>query len=84
MWKPGFRIGRYRVLGALGRGQLHLRVPPPKLDEICRGAPWCTPQVLTLVETALAKDREARYPIALAMMGAVDEAFASLQHLPPE
>jgi serine/threonine protein kinase len=64
--------------------QLHVRVPPPKLDVICRGAPWCTPEVLTLVETVLAKDREARYPDALAMQGAVDEAFASLQHLPPE
>jgi len=64
--------------------QLHLRVPPPKLDEICRGAPWCTPQILTLVETVLAKDREARYPTALAMRDALDEAFASIQHLPPE
>ena len=64
--------------------QLHLRVPPPKLDEICPGAPWCTPQVLTLVETVLAKDREARYATALAMRDAVDEAFASIQHLPPE
>jgi len=64
--------------------QLHLRVPPPKLDEICRDAPWCTPQVLALVETALAKDREARYPTALAMQSAVDAAFASLQYLPPE
>jgi len=64
--------------------QLHVRVPPPKLDEICRGAPWCTPQVLALVETALAKDREARYPTAFAMQGAVDAAFGSLQHLPPE
>lgn len=64
--------------------QLHVRVPPPKLDEICRGEPWCTPQILKLVETVLAKDREARYPTALAMRNAVDEAFASLQHLPPE
>jgi serine/threonine-protein kinase len=64
--------------------ELHIRVPPPKLDEICRGAAWCTPQVLALVETALAKDREARYQTALAMRDAVDEAFASLQHLPPE
>jgi len=64
--------------------QLHLRVPPPRLHEICPGAPWCTPQVVMLVETALAKDREARYPTALAMQGAVDEAFASLQRLPPE
>ena len=64
--------------------QLHVRVPAPKLDEICRGAPWCTPAVLSLVETALAKDREARYQTALAMQDAVDVAFASLQHLPPE
>jgi len=64
--------------------ELHVRVPPPKLDELCRGAPWCTPPVLSLVETALAKDREQRYQTAVAMRDAVDEAFGSLQHLPPE
>lgn len=64
--------------------ELHVRVPPPKLDELCRGAPWCTPAVLALVETALGKDREQRYQTAIAMRDAVDEAFGSLQHLPPE
>src|SRR5262245_19257452 len=59
-------------------GQLHVRVPPPKLDELCRGAAWCTPLVRALVETALAKDREARYQDARAMQQAVDAAFASL------
>jgi len=64
--------------------ELHVRVPAPKLAEISRGAAWCTPQIQRLVETALAKDREARFPSAQAMQVAVDEAFASLQHLPRE
>jgi len=64
--------------------QLQLKQPPPKLDEICRGADWCTPEVLSLVETSLRKEREARYPTAMVMAAAVEAAFGSLQHLPPD
>jgi eukaryotic-like serine/threonine-protein kinase len=64
--------------------ELHVRVPPPKLAELCPGSPWCTPPMLALVDTALAKDREARFQDARAMQVAVDAAFASLEHLPPE
>jgi serine/threonine-protein kinase len=64
--------------------ELHVRVPPPKLAELCPDSPWCTPPMLALVDTALAKDREARFPDARAMQAAVDAAFASLEHLPPE
>jgi len=64
--------------------ELHVRLPAPRLDDICRGARWCTPPVLSLVETALAKDREVRFQTARAMQAGVDAAFASLEHLPPE
>lgn len=64
--------------------ELHVRLPAPKLEEVCRGAAWTTPEVRRLVDTALAKDREARFATAQAMQSAVDEAFASLQHLPRE
>lgn len=64
--------------------RLQVSVPPPRLSELCPGAPWCTPAMLALVDTALAKDREARYATAADMTRAVDAAFASIQHLPPE
>ncbi|MCX5740871.1 MAG: serine/threonine-protein kinase [Proteobacteria bacterium] len=64
--------------------QLQLKQPPPRLDDVCRGADWLTPPVLSLVETALRKEREARYPTAAVMAAAVEAAFGSLQHLPPE
>lgn len=64
--------------------ELHVRLPPPRLDEICRGAAWCTPEVLSLVEIALAKERGARFQTGREMLQAVDEAFMSLHHLPPE
>lgn len=55
----------------------------PPLDEVCRGADWLTPPVLQLVETALMKDREQRFFDAAQMVLALDNAFASLEHLPP-
>src|SRR5262249_22036455 len=64
--------------------QLQVSMPPPPLDEVCRGEPWCTPEMLTLVETALQKDRDARYPDAKAMLAALDAAVLSIQHLPAE
>jgi serine/threonine protein kinase len=64
--------------------QLHTSMPPPKLDEVCRGEPWCTPEVLSMIEKALEKDRDARYGDAAEMRDAVDAAIASLAHLPQE
>jgi serine/threonine-protein kinase len=64
--------------------RLHLTTPPPRLDEIAPGADWLTPEMLTLVETSLAKERDQRYASAPHMMAAVDLAFRSIQHLPPD
>jgi serine/threonine protein kinase len=64
--------------------RLQLKTPPPKLDELVPGSDWCTPEMLTLVETALAKERDARYATAQDMIRAVDAAFVSIQHLPPD
>ena len=56
----------------------------PKLADVSPGAPWITPEVQALVTTALAKDREERFQNADQMTVAVEAAFGSLQHLPPE
>jgi YVTN family beta-propeller protein len=39
----------------------HMRAPPPSVHEI---APWVPPELDQVIERALAKDREARYPSA--------------------
>jgi serine/threonine-protein kinase len=62
--------------------RLHARQPPPRLDEISHGAAWCTPQVIALVEGALIKDPDQRFPSADVMIAALDDAFQSLDHLP--
>jgi serine/threonine-protein kinase len=59
----------------------HVRQPPPRLDELTRGAPWCTPALLALVGGALVKEPEHRYQSAAQMMMVLDDAFASLDHL---
>jgi serine/threonine-protein kinase len=59
--------------------RLHAKQPPPRLDEVTRGAPWCTPQLVALVEGALIKDPDNRFPSAQVMMMALEDAFASLQ-----
>ncbi|MBX3162466.1 MAG: serine/threonine protein kinase [Deltaproteobacteria bacterium] len=64
--------------------QLQTSMPAPRLDEVCRGEPWCTPEVLSMIEKALEKDRDARYADAAEMLKAVDDAILSIQHLPAE
>ncbi len=64
--------------------QLQVKGIVPPLDEICRGAPWLTPAVLQLTETALMKEREHRFLDAAQMIMGLDAAFASLSHLPPD
>jgi serine/threonine-protein kinase len=58
----------------------HAKTPPPRLDEAVH-APWVTPQLIVLVEGALAKDPEHRFPTTAAMIGALDDAFGSIDHL---
>ena len=61
--------------------RLHAKQPPPRLDEVARGAPWCTPQLVALVEGALIKDADQRFPSAQVMMMALEDAFQSLDHV---
>jgi hypothetical protein len=60
----------------------HVRQPPPRLDEIVGGAPWCTPYMLALVGGALVKEPEHRYQSAEQMIAVLDDAFASIDHVP--
>jgi len=43
--------------------RLHAKKPPPRLDEATGGAPWCTPQLIGLVEGALIKDPEQHFKV---------------------
>jgi serine/threonine protein kinase len=61
--------------------RLHAKVAPPRLDEIARGAPWCTPQIIALVEGALIKNPAERFASAEMMIAALDDAFSSIDHI---
>jgi len=58
--------------------RMHVKVPAPRLDERCPSAAWCTPQLVALVDGALAKDPAHRFPRADVMIAALDDAFQSL------
>jgi serine/threonine-protein kinase len=58
--------------------KMHCKKPVPRLDQVTGGAPWCTPALIALVEGALSKDPDSRFPSAEAMTAVLDEAFASL------
>jgi serine/threonine-protein kinase len=58
--------------------RLQVKAPPPRLDQLAKGAPWCTPQLCVLVDAALSKKPEDRFPDAQVMMQALDDAFVSL------
>jgi serine/threonine-protein kinase len=60
---------------------LHVKAPPPGLREATGGAPWCTPELVVLVEGALAKDPAHRFQSADAMIAALDDAFYSLDRV---
>jgi serine/threonine-protein kinase len=60
----------------------HAKMPPPRLDDVARGKPWCTPALVAVVDGALVKDPAHRFPNASVMIAALDEAFYSLDHLP--
>jgi eukaryotic-like serine/threonine-protein kinase len=61
--------------------RMHAKKPPPRLDELTNHAPWCTPQIVALVEGALSKDPAHRFATAHLMIAALDDAFASLDHV---
>jgi serine/threonine protein kinase len=62
--------------------KMQVKMPPPRLDEAAPHAPWATPQIVALVEGALAKDPGHRFPNAVSMIAAVDHAFSSIDHIP--
>jgi serine/threonine-protein kinase len=58
--------------------RMQVKAPPPRLDMLAKGAPWCTPQLSVLVDAALSKDPNDRFASASMMMAALDDAFVSL------
>ncbi|HEY1555465.1 MAG TPA: serine/threonine-protein kinase [Kofleriaceae bacterium] len=61
--------------------RMQVKAPPPRLDMLARGAAWCTPQLSALLDAALSKDPNDRFANAQTMMGALDDAFASIDHV---
>ena len=61
--------------------RMHAKSPVPGIREVTGNPPWCTPQLVALVEGALAKDPHHRFPSAEVMIAALDEAFYSIDHL---
>jgi serine/threonine protein kinase len=61
--------------------RLHAKTPAPRLDELMHGAAWCTPQIVALVDGALAKNPDHRFTSAQQMIAALDDAFASIDHV---
>ena len=55
-----------------------VKLEPPSLRVVTRDAPWCTPELTALVDAALSKQPEHRFPSARAMVDALDIAFQSL------
>jgi serine/threonine-protein kinase len=61
--------------------RMQAKMAPPRLDKLTHGAPWCTPQVMALVEGALSKEPDNRFPSAQVMTAALDDAFQSLDQV---
>ena len=61
--------------------RMHCKAPVPRLDQVTKHAPWCTPQLVAVVEGGLAKDPNHRFRDAATMIAALDDAFASLDHV---
>jgi serine/threonine protein kinase len=62
--------------------KMQVKSPPPRLDMLSKGAAWCTPQLIVLCDGALTKNPDDRFPSAVAMVAALDDAFKSIDHLP--
>jgi len=58
--------------------RMQVKAPPPRLDMLAKNQPWCTPQLIALIEASLTKDPTHRFPDAGVMMQALDDAFLSL------
>ena len=42
--------------------RMQVKAPPPRLDMLAKNQPWCTPQLVTLVDGGLTKDPAAASP----------------------
>ncbi len=62
--------------------RMQVKAPPPRLDMLAKQQPWCTPQLVALIDAALTKDPDQRFPNAQIMMAALEDAFVSLDHIP--
>jgi serine/threonine-protein kinase len=58
--------------------RMQCKAPPPRLDMLAKREPWCTPQLVALIDASLSKDPDHRFPNAHVMMAALDDAFVSL------
>jgi hypothetical protein len=61
---------------------MHVKMPPPRLDQVAPDAPWCTPELIALVEGALVKEPAHRFASTDDMIKAIDTAFFSIDHVP--
>jgi len=64
--------------------RMQVAAPPPSLASVAPGRPWCTPALEQFFRRALAKLAALRFADATEMIAALDAAFISLDHLPPE
>jgi hypothetical protein len=62
--------------------RLQVKAPAPRLDMYSKRAPWCTPQLVALIDAGLSKEPDQRFPNAKVMMLALDDAFVSIDHVP--
>jgi serine/threonine protein kinase len=62
--------------------RMQVKSPAPRLDMYAKQQPWCTPQLVALIEGALIKEPDERFPSATVMMSALDDAFLSIDHVP--
>jgi serine/threonine protein kinase len=63
--------------------RMQVSMPAPRLA-ITMSRPWITPELEHLVGRALAKRPDDRFASALEMTEALERAFLSLDHLPPD
>ena len=61
--------------------QQHVSAPIPSVDDLAPGSRWATPQMKSLLNRALAKEREERFQNAAQMIVALELAAASILHL---
>jgi serine/threonine-protein kinase len=65
----------------IGLMRMQVKAPPPRLDAVIGDRRWCTDELVALVDRALAKQSDVRFPDAPAMIAALDRAFGSLDHV---